>query len=325
MSSEQQESILAAPASTARGPRRAAGKSNFWGYRATVDANANETLFYTHCASASQTLRMTTDKGKKAMSRKPNVFRVVFAEFLATALLVGVGCASCTAALSHKDALQSPVITSLSFGLVVGILVQIFGHISGAHLNPAVTVCAVILKEIPLKWMFAYILSQIFGGIAGYAILMLITPAAIIREDSHQDFGFCTTVPNLELSTFSAFCTEFVATSMLILLVCSSWDARNPNSQNLPTQFALGITALGIVFGSRTGPSMNPARTFGPAVWNGVWTKHWIYWIGPVFAAVLVTTIYKSIFGFRNNLRADEEEDANEMQVLGVANPNMPA
>jgi aquaporin rerated protein, invertebrate len=76
----------------------------------------------------------------------------------------------------------------------------------------------------------------------------MVTPLGILKEDSHQENGFCTTVPSTELSLFESLSTEFIATSVLILLVCASWDTRNPNCQNLPTQFALAITGLGMIF-----------------------------------------------------------------------------
>ncbi|XP_059468913.1 aquaporin-4-like isoform X2 [Neocloeon triangulifer] len=308
----------AAPVGTpTAAPMTAPAKSR--GYRVVAARAAKETLFFAHCASTSQTLRMTRGKDLKQTSLDMRVVRVAVAEFLATAILVGVGCAGCTNALSHDKGNFSSFTSALGFGLTVGILVQVFGHISGAHLNPAVTICAAILQAIEAKMMLVYIPAQVLGATAGFGILRLVTPLSIILEDSHHENGFCTTVPNAELSLSDAFCSEFVATALLILLVCASWDSKNPNCQNLPTQFALGITGIGMIFGPRSGSSMNPARSFGPAVWNGVWTSHWLYWLAPILSAILTTTLYKTVFGF-GQLEKEEEIDTNEMEDLGITN-----
>ncbi|KAG8238604.1 hypothetical protein J437_LFUL018400 [Ladona fulva] len=154
-----------------------------------------------------------------------------------------------------------------------------FGHISQAHLNPAVTVTAVVLGMLTWPKAILYVITQCLGAVFGFGVLKLIIPCGLITSPPLVDpeIGFCTTVPSLALTSFQAILAEGIATAVLILVVCGVWDKRNANNtDSAPIKFGLTIAALAMGLGPFTGASMNPARSLGPAMWNHVWTRHWV-------------------------------------------------
>ncbi|KAJ3633683.1 hypothetical protein MTP99_010618 [Tenebrio molitor] len=216
---------------------------------------------------------------------------IAFAEFIGTALLVFVTCMGCTKGMFGESI---PVLQmSLASGLSVTTAIQIFSHISGAHVNPAITLCAVIMGEVSLTSVPIYVGSQIAGSLTGYALLMAVTP------DKHLDvaYGHCVTAPHDEISLFQACVVEFMATFIMALAICASWDPRNyTKGDSVSLRIGLIVFLLNITAGAYTGASMNPARSFGPTVWNQKWDTHWVYWVGPVLGATLTGQFYKSVF-----------------------------
>lgn len=108
---------------------------------------------------------------------------------------------------------------------------------------------------------------------------------------------FCVTAIHDGLSPTQGLVTETVATGILILLCCASWDPRNAkNSDSTGIKFGLTVATLSMSSGPYTGCSMNPARSFAPALWNNFWANHWVYWLGPIAGSILMTLAYKTIF-----------------------------
>nr|CAD7453571.1 unnamed protein product [Timema tahoe] len=153
----------------------------------------------------------------------------------------------------------------------------LIGHISAAHLNPAVSVAAIILGKINIPMAVVYILAELSGGIAGFGLLQVITPDSILRSKSNGSCcALCVTLPHPELSAFQAVLAEALATSVLILVVCAVWDKRNErNTDSVPLRFGFTVMAIASAEGPYTGASMNPARSLGPVIWTGVWESHW--------------------------------------------------
>uniref|UniRef100_U5ESK6 Putative channel n=1 Tax=Corethrella appendiculata TaxID=1370023 RepID=U5ESK6_9DIPT len=218
---------------------------------------------------------------------------VLLAECIGTALLVLLGCVGCTSGLGHT---RGHFESTLNFGLTVMIVVQIFGCVSGSHVNPAVTVAAFVYKMVSLPMAAAYICSQILGAFIGFGVLKLIVPSYLFGSDAHKE-GICTTVPHEDLTAFQAVAAEFFATLVLILVCCGVWDPRNKtNEDSIPLRFGFTVGSLAIGFGTLTGCSMNPARSFAPAVWNNNYRLHWIYWVGPLAAGVIGSVLYRTVF-----------------------------
>ncbi|XP_063229646.1 aquaporin-like isoform X2 [Bacillus rossius redtenbacheri] len=226
------------------------------------------------------------------------VARKGLAELMGTALLLFLGCMGGVGGLSESPPPHLQV--ALTFGLVVGIIIQIIGHITDAHLNPAVTAAAVILDRMTLPVSAVYVLSQLAGGVLGYGMLLVVTPRSALEAAAPNGSrcALCVTLPHAELSAPQAVLAEALVTAVLILVVCSVWDPRNAaNTDSVPLKFGFTVAAIAAAEGPYTGASMNPARSLGPVIWTGVWSYHWVYWVGPMLGAVVAAYTYKLVWG----------------------------
>ncbi|XP_071449185.1 aquaporin AQPAe.a-like isoform X2 [Hetaerina americana] len=260
------------------------------------------------------------------------------AEFVGTAILIGVGCcgavvgipgpitgdmpSNATEADYCARPMPIPVISSMQpafiFGFTVMAIIQMFGHVSQAHVNPSVTVCAVVVGMISWPRAVLYVIVQCLGSIFGYGVLKLITPCDLLVAPDlvNPNLGFCTTVPSNALSIFQILLAEGLATSILIFTVCGAWDRRNANNMDsVPIKFGLTIVAVGLAFGPYTGPGLNPARSLGPAIWNNVWTRHWVYWVVPLTSAFLTSAFYRAVLWPAD---ADSTSDADALKAGGA-------
>lgn len=214
------------------------------------------------------------------------IHRRVLAETVGTFVLVAIGpgaamVASTTQAFGHAE-------VALAFGLAVAIAVAATGHISGAHINPAVTLGLWSVRRFPTRDVLPYIVAQCVGAIAASLLLGWLVGRA---------GGFGETVPLISVSR--AFVVEAGYTALLgFVIVAVATDDRVPKAV---APFAIGMTvyAGALVTGPLTGGSFNPARTLGPAVAGGVWTAHWLYWIAPVVGAVVGMWAYEWLRGGR--------------------------
>lgn len=202
------------------------------------------------------------------------------AEVLGTYLLVFAGTGAVVV-----DAVSGGAVThlgvGLSFGLAVMVAIFTLGHISGAHINPAVTVAFAVAGEFPKRLVPAYLLAQLGGAATASATLrMLFGNVATLG----------TTVPGGGAG--QALGLELVLTFFLMLVIAAvATDARAvPGSAAVAIG---GYVALAATFaGPIAGASMNPARSLGPALLSGTWDAHWVYWLGPLAGAVLGALIY---------------------------------
>lgn len=219
---------------------------------------------------------------------------ILLAELIGTALLVLLGCMGCVTGVGFKP---THLIICLNFGLVVMMIVQIFGVVSGSHINPTVTAAAWVYELLSTKMALAYVAAQIIGGFMGYGALKLLTPAAMFTESLEKGAGFCVTQPHANINLAQAVAVEFLATGVLILVVCGVWDPRNAkHHDSVAIKFGLTIATLALLSGPYTGASMNPARSLGPVLWNGNWKDHWVYWVGPLGGSFCCSFMYKLVF-----------------------------
>ncbi|XP_053313724.1 aquaporin-5-like [Spea bombifrons] len=222
-------------------------------------------------------------------------FRAVFAEFLATLIFVFLGLGS---ALHWQPSLPGILQISLAFGLAIGTLVQALGHVSGAHINPAVTVAFLVGSHISILRSLFYIIAQLVGAIAGAGILHAVVPSNIRG--------------NLSINAISngtpgqAFAVEIVLTFQLVLCIFASTDSRRTDNVGSPAiSIGLSVTLghlLGIYF---TGCSMNPARSLGPAAITGIFDYHWVFWFGPLIGGILASIIYNIVLFPHNKSLSD--------------------
>ncbi|XP_025829896.1 aquaporin AQPAe.a isoform X2 [Agrilus planipennis] len=222
-------------------------------------------------------------------------------EFLGTAILVYVGCMGCVTFGNAPNHLA----VSICFGCGVMLAIQCVAHISGAHINPVVTIASAILGNLPLIEVPVYFVGQFIGAIAGFGALKATTPSEFIKvfiNNTEPVPGICSPVVSPNVSSFHGFLSEFFATLILILLCCSVWDPRNSTKHDsVPIKFGLAIVALALSAGPYSGAHLNPARSLAPALWNGDWKDHWVYWLGPTLAAIFGAATYRFFFSFQQD------------------------
>ncbi|XP_026357701.3 aquaporin-6 [Ursus arctos] len=212
------------------------------------------------------------------------VGRALFAEFLATGLYVFFGVGS---ALPWPSALPTVLQVAITFNLATAVAVQITWKTSGGHINPAVTLAFLVGSQISLPRAVAYVASQLAGATVGAALLYGVIPG-----DVRETLG--VNMVRSSISTGQAVAVELVLTLQLVLCVFVSTDSRQA-SGSPATMMGISL-ALGHLIGVYfTGCSMNPARSFGPAIIIGKFEVHWIFWVGPLTGAVLGSLIYNFI------------------------------
>ncbi|XP_018344862.1 PREDICTED: aquaporin-like isoform X1 [Trachymyrmex septentrionalis] len=248
-----------------------------------------------------------------------NALIVGLAELIGTAMLVFLGCMGCIAGLGVVPIHLQITVT---FGLTVMIVIQCIGHLSQAHINPAVTVGAVILGKKTISEALVYFVSQMIGAILGYGMLKVVTPKDNLTAGKiDQADMFCVTSLHADLSAIQGLIVEGIATAILMMVVCSVWDPRNEkNTDSVPIRFGFTVIVLATATGPYTGCSLNPARSFAPALWNNQWRHQWIYWFGPIGGALISSFMYKSIFGVPEKI--EEEEPVPEAVALNSVDPH---
>jgi MIP family channel proteins len=219
--------------------------------------------------------------------------RRALAEAFAAFGLVFAGCGAIVTDARNDSALGT-VGVAFVFGLVIMAMVYAVGHLSGAHINPAVTLAFTATRHFPLREAAAYIPSQLAGAAAGAAVLLAAW------TDRPADLG--ATVPSV--SAGAALLYEALMTAVLMFVVMAV--ATDTRAEGSAAAIAIGGTiGLDALFGGPvTGASMNPARSFGPALVAGQWHDFWIYVVGPLVGATLGALAYQLIRGEQPELPA---------------------
>lgn len=212
------------------------------------------------------------------------------AEFIGTFTLVFVGAG--TVCLSAIPGTHNLLSIAIAFGLTVAAMICAIGHISGAHINPAVTFALLITKKIEPPLAIGYIIAQLAGAtFAAFVLKDMFAPG--IWDAKHLG----TTIPDHGFTPMATFYLETILTFFLVFVIFGS--AVDKRGANTICALAIGGTVtLDILLGGPlTGASMNPARTFGPALMSGTWTAHWAYWAGPLLGAALAALSYTHFIG----------------------------
>lgn len=209
-----------------------------------------------------------------------SLLRRAGAEFVGTYALVTAGCGAImvnaqTGALGHMG-------IALTFGLIVMVMIAATGHISGAHFNPAVTVAFALTRHFPWREVVMYVAAQLIGAVLGAFTLRLLLGdlanlgATLPTGTAWQSFGL-----------------EVLLTAVLMFVILAV--ATDTRAVGAPAALAIGFTVtLDALWGGPiSGASMNPARSFAPALVAGLWTDHWVYWLAPLIGAALGAVIYQ--------------------------------
>lgn len=221
------------------------------------------------------------------------------AEMLGTATFMAMGCGSVVSNISGAEPNHLNTVISFAFGIATSII--IFGPISGAIMNPALNLTAIILGHMSLQKCLFYTIFQLFGGYLGVSFIRMVTP------DLGE--GFCVTQPNPDTGIGSAFMVEFMGTAVLAWGLCNALDPRMKEHGSIVAfKFLVIITAIAVPGGKYAGGSLNPARSFGPALAAGLWDNHWIYWSATCLGAIFAAVIYR-IFFDREIYEVDQKKE----------------
>lgn len=213
-----------------------------------------------------------------------NFLQKLIAEVLGTFFVIFAGCTAVVVNLSKDRVVTHPGV-SITWGLVVMVMVYSVGHISGAHFNPAVTLAFASCRRFPLKQVPAYIVAQIFGATAASGVIRLLFGAKTLEYPGTIPAG----------SDMQSFVLEFIITFFLMFVI--SGVATDNRAIGELAGIAVGATImLNVIFaGPISGASMNPARSLGPAFIYGRFTGLWVYIVAPIVGAIAGAWAYNTI------------------------------
>lgn len=225
---------------------------------------------------------------------QPSLSKRAGAEFLGTFWLVFGGCGSAVLAAAFPGLGIGFAGVALAFGLTVLTMAYAIGHISGCHLNPAVSVGLVAGKRFPASELLPYIIAQVVGAIAGAGVLYVIARGkpgfdvaagfASNGYEAHSPGGY---------TLLACFVAEAVLTFFFLMIILGSTDSRAP-AGFAPIAIGLGLTLIHLISIPVTNTSVNPARSTGPAIFAGGWalSQLWLFWVAPIVGAAIAGVVY---------------------------------
>ena len=220
------------------------------------------------------------------------------AEFLGTFWLVFGGCGSAVLAAAFPQLGIGLLGVALAFGLTVLTMAFAIGHISGCHLNPAVSVGLWVVKRFPAAELIPYIVAQVLGGIAGAGVLYVIASgkAGFSTAAGFAANGYGAHSPG-GYTLLAAMVAEIVLTFFFLIVILGSTDKRAPQGF-APIAIGLALTLIHLIGIPVTNLSVNPARSTGPALFVGGWAigQLWMFWLAPIIGATLAGIVYGMFF-----------------------------
>jgi aquaporin Z len=222
----------------------------------------------------------------------------LIAEFIGTFWLVLGGCGSAVLAAAFPDVGIGLAGVSLAFGLTVLTMAFAIGHISGCHLNPAVSVGLWAGGRFPASQLLPYIIAQVLGAILAAWVLFMIASgkAGFDLAGGLASNGYAEHSPG-EYSLRSGLITEIVMTFMFLIVILGATDKRAP-AGFAPIAIGLCLTLIHLISIPVTNTSVNPARSTGPAIIVGGWAlaQLWLFWVAPIVGAAIAGFVYKTAF-----------------------------
>jgi aquaporin Z len=223
--------------------------------------------------------------------------RRCFAELLGTSWLVFGGCGSAVLAAAFPGFGIGFLGVALAFGLTVLTMAYAIGHISGCHLNPAVSVGLAVGKRFPAKELPAYILAQVLGAFIGAGVLYGIASgkAGFDVSAGFASNGYGAHSPGL-YSMSACLLAEVVLTFVFLMIILGATDIRAPQGF-APLAIGLGLTLIHLIGIPVTNLSVNPARSTGPALFVGGWAieQLWLFWLAPIVGALIAGLVYPAL------------------------------
>jgi len=220
------------------------------------------------------------------------------AEFLGTFWLVFGGCGSAVLAAAFPTLGIGFTGVSLAFGLTVLTMAYAIGHISGCHLNPAVSIGLTAAKRFPAGELGHYIVAQVLGAIAGAGVLYVIASgkAGFSLDGGFASNGFGDHSPG-GYNMMACLTAEVVLTFFFLMIILGATDKRAPQGF-APIPIGLGLTLIHLIGIPVTNLSVNPARSTGPAVFVGGWAVEqlWLFWVAPIIGAAIAGIVYSTMF-----------------------------
>ncbi|XP_068764276.1 aquaporin-8 [Struthio camelus] len=233
------------------------------------------------------------DREVKCQPPKPHWYeryvQPCVAELLGSTLFIFIGCSSVIENVEGTGRLQP----ALAHGLALGLNIAILGNISGGHFNPAVSLGAWLIGGLNITMLLPYWVSQLCGGVIGAGLAKAATAGERYANASGGAFSSIAADEQIP----AALAAEIVMTAFLVLAVCMG--AINEKTRTPLAPFCIGFTVTADILagGAVSGACMNPARAFGPALVANYWDYHWVYWVGPVIAGLLVGALVRLLMG----------------------------
>src|ERR1051326_6738589 len=221
-----------------------------------------------------------------------------FAEFFGTFWLVFGGCGAAVLAAGFPAVGIGFAGVALAFGLTVLTMAYAIGHISGCHLNPAISFGLVVGKRFPVSDLLAYVIAQVAGAVSAAGVLYIIASGSP-SFDVHAGFasnGYGANSPG-GYSMLAGFVAEVVLTAFFLIVIMGATDDRAPKGF-APIAIGLCLTLIHLVGIPVTNLSVNPARSTGPALYAGGWALQelWMFWVAPLIGGALGAGIYRALF-----------------------------
>lgn len=258
------------------------------------------------------------------------------AEFLAMFIFIFicVGCAISTTGVAEGAATGAPDATlaiSLCFGLTIFVLVHCFGHISGAHINPAVTLALLLSCQVEIERACCYVVAQFLGSILASAAVMVVMG---LEPDTMSGYNLLS--GSNENRVARGFVTELILTMLLVFAVLGSVDPARAKTGMAPVAIGLAVGVAHLVAVPITGCGINPARSLGPVVVSGnqeAWEDVWVFLMAPLVGATVATLLYVFWFaegkfegGLRSSLHIPEQSlELDSTPVVPVPAPDTPS
>lgn len=247
----------------------------------------------------------------------PNLKRELLAEFLGTLVLIAFGAGVVAQVVLSKQQNGTYLSINIAWGFAVTMGIYVAGGVSGAHLNPAVTMALAVRRELPLAKVLPYMLAQTAGAFCGAAIAFLVYREAFNNFDGgvrqiagdQGTAGIFATYPQPYLSTLGGLIDQIVGTALLLLVIRAIGDARNNPAGGLgPVIVGFLVMVIGMAFGLNAGYAINPARDFGPRLFTALagWgfevfrANNFYFWVpivGPLIGGPLGVLIYDTLIG----------------------------
>lgn len=225
-----------------------------------------------------------------------SLLRPAAAEMLGSALFIFVACGAGMTTVKYTFVGSTTIGIALTFGMTITVLCYAIGHISGGHLNFAVTFTMALLRRITIMRAVFYFFAQLLGGLIGVGFLKIITPLSW--------WSSCFALQSIqpELTVGHGFVTEFILTFFLMFVVMAACDSNKSNQTLVPLAIGLAVFCAHMLGLPITGCSINPTRTFASAAAaSGVdgcdaWANHWVFWIAPIMGAATAGIVYEYCF-----------------------------